>query len=198
MGRRVAILTFAVVGAVQLAGCAGARHTSPALKALFAEARPIGRGQRFHGRAHGPVIGRCRARLGARTAAHVEVFARNRVVLLPTGVGVRQPVRLREGRVAFARCYGEVVTLDPTGTALVRRGATATVGSLFRSWGVSLSSTRLAGFTAPDGTRVRTYIDGVARAGNPRSVPLTRHAEIVLEVGPYVPPHHRYVFPPGL
>jgi len=28
-------------------------------------------------------------------------------------------------------------------------------------------------------------------------VPLTRHAEIVLEIGPYVPPHLSYAFPPG-
>jgi len=28
-------------------------------------------------------------------------------------------------------------------------------------------------------------------------VPLTRHAEIVLEVGPHVPPHSSYMFPPG-
>jgi hypothetical protein len=31
----------------------------------------------------------------------------------------------------------------------------------------------------------------------PPSVPLTRHAEIVLEVGPHVPPHSSYAFPPG-
>jgi hypothetical protein len=28
-------------------------------------------------------------------------------------------------------------------------------------------------------------------------VPLTRHAEIVLEVGPHVPSHSSYAFPPG-
>jgi len=27
---------------------------------------------------------------------------------------------------------------------------------------------------------------------------LRRHAEIVLEIGPYVPPHARYTFPPGV
>ena len=31
--------------------------------------------------------------------------------------------------------------------------------------------------------------------GSPGRVPLTRHAEIVLEVGPYVPPHSAYTFP---
>jgi dihydroxyacid dehydratase/phosphogluconate dehydratase len=33
--------------------------------------------------------------------------------------------------------------------------------------------------------------------GAPGAVPLTRHAEIVLEVGPHVPPHSSYAFPPG-
>ena len=29
------------------------------------------------------------------------------------------------------------------------------------------------------------------------AIPLRRHAVIVLEIGPYVPPDDRYAFPPG-
>jgi hypothetical protein len=34
--------------------------------------------------------------------------------------------------------------------------------------------------------------------GDPNAIPLTRHAQIVLEIGPYIPPHRTYLFRPGL
>jgi hypothetical protein len=41
------------------------------------------------------------------------------------------------------------------------------------------------------------YVDGKPWSGSPENVPLSPHAEIVLEVGPHVPPHSSYTFPPG-
>ena len=63
--------------------------------------------------------------------------------------------------------------------------------------GEPLSRTRLTSFSAPAGTQVAVYVDGRRWNGGPGSVPLARHAEIVLEVGPRVPPHSSYAFPPG-
>jgi hypothetical protein len=40
------------------------------------------------------------------------------------------------------------------------------------------------------------YVDGVRRHGDPRALRLGPGAEIVLEVGGYVPPHHTFLFPP--
>jgi len=34
--------------------------------------------------------------------------------------------------------------------------------------------------------------------GSPRSIVLRRHAEIVLELGVFIPPHSTYAFPKGL
>jgi hypothetical protein len=127
----------------------------------------------------------------------VEVFAADRVLLLPAGIGTRPPRDILDGRVTRAACYGQLVTLDPTGVALVRPGAQLTLGALFRSWGQPLSPTRLASFSAPAGSRVAVFVDGRAWRGTPAAVPLTRHAEIVLEIGPHVPPHLSYAFPPG-
>jgi len=127
----------------------------------------------------------------------VEVFAADRVLLLPAGIGARPPLTKLDVRITEARCYGDLVTLDPTGVVLVRPGAAPTLGALFRSWGVPLSPTRLASFTAPPGTGVTVFVDGTRWPGPAASVPLTRHAEIVLEVGPRVPPHASYAFPPG-
>lgn len=166
-------------------------------EALLSEARPIGAGPRFHPPATGPVSGPCAPGLGPRDGVHVEVFAADRVLLLPAGIGTRPPRDILDGRVTRAACYGQLVTLDPTGVVLVRPGAQLTLGALFRSWGQPLSPTRLASFSAPAGSRVAVFVDGRAWRGTPAAVPLTRHAEIVLEVGPHVPPHVSYAFLPG-
>jgi hypothetical protein len=42
---------------------------------------------------------------------------------------------------------------------------------------------------------VRVYRNGVRWRGDPRTLALRDHDEIVLEVGPYVPPHRSYRFP---
>jgi hypothetical protein len=176
-----------------------ARSTATASipRALLSEARPIGTGPRFTLPASGPVAGPCRPSLGPRVGVHVEVFAANRVLLLPAGIGVRPPWAKLSGRITSAPCYGALVTLDPTGLVLVRPGARLTLTDLFRSWGEPLSRTRLTSFSAPAGTQVAVFVDGRRWNAGPASVPLTRHAEIVLEVGPHVPPHSSYAFPPG-
>ncbi|HET7051893.1 MAG TPA: hypothetical protein VFI54_26720, partial [Solirubrobacteraceae bacterium] len=83
------------------------------------------------------------------------------------------------------------------GVVLVRRGASPTLADLFRSWGQPLSEHRLASFPAGAGESVRVFVNGRPRSGPPGAVPLSEHAEIVLEVGPHVPPHISYTFPPG-
>jgi hypothetical protein len=129
---------------------------------------------------------------------HVEVFGANRVVIVPDGIGIKPPIRLSAGRISSAGCYGSLVTLDPTGVVLVRPGSRVSLSDLFRAWGEPLSPTRLGSFTASQGRRVMVFVDGRRWNGPPGRVPLARHGEIVLEVGPYVPPHSSYVFPPGM
>jgi hypothetical protein len=204
-----ASLSLAAAGSVALAGCGSAVRRSPAAgsavgtapaaipAALAREARPIGHGAAFHPGADGPVAGACRRELGRRVGVHVELFAGNRVVLIAAGIGARPPIRQDEGRIAAARCFGELVTLEPTGVVLVRPDARLTLAGLFRAWNEPLSTHRLAAFRAGAGARVRIYVDGRSRAGAPGTVRLRPHSEIVLEVGPYVPPHAFYRFPPG-
>jgi hypothetical protein len=128
---------------------------------------------------------------------HLEVFTVNRVVLIPAGVGTRPPRTFSAGRISHARCYGSLVTLEPTGLVLVRGPARLSVADLFRAWGEPLSPGRLASFRAPPGTVVAAFVGGRRWRGPPQRIPLSRHAEIVLEVGPHVPPHRSYSFPPG-
>jgi hypothetical protein len=180
-------------------GC-GSSNTSASISGipqdLLLEARPIGRGPQFQPPARGPVIGPCRPRLGTRDGVHIELFAANRVVIVPAGIGVRGPLTRSSGRITHARCYGEAVTSEPTGLVLVRPGSRLTVAELFGSWGQPLSTTRLAMFEADPGRRVEVFVDGRRWSGSPGSVPLARQSEIVLEVGPHVPPHKSYTFPP--
>lgn len=193
--RTVALaLLAAVAGACGTASEPGPGSAIP--PALLLGARPIGRGARFHPPATGPVIGPCARRLGPRDEVHVELFAANRVVLVPAGIGVRPPLRFLSGRISGAACYGALATIDPTGLVLASRSRRLTLADLFRSWGQSLTTRRLAGFKAARGTSVAVYVDGRRRPGSPGGVPLTPRAEIVLEVGPYVPPHASYTFPP--
>jgi hypothetical protein len=162
-----------------------------------AEARPIGRGPGFEPPAPRSALGPCRPELGTRSGVHVELFAANRVVLVPAGIGTRPPRRFSAGRLARARCYGDLVTLEPTGVVLVRAGVRMLLSDLFRAWRQPLSPSRLATFSAPGATRVTVFVGGRRWRRSPGLVPLTHHAEIVLEVGPHVPPHSSYTFPPG-
>ena len=190
----------ALVAVLGISACGSAEHAvrpaAPPAK-LLAQARPIGRGPAFQPPATGPVLGRCAARLGPRIGVHVEVFGANRVVLIPAGIGTTPPLRFLSGRVVSAACYGALVTLEPTGLVLVRAGARVVLADLFRSWGEPLSSRRVASFRAPAPNPVRVFVDGRRWSGSPGRVPLRAHAEIVVEVGPYVPPHSSYAFPPG-
>jgi hypothetical protein len=126
---------------------------------------------------------------------HAELFAADRVVLFPAGIGAKRPFQHDAGRISHARCYGDLVTTEPTGLVLVRRGAHLPLAALFSSWGQPLSLTRVASFSTR--RRVEVWVGGRRWRGRPQDVPLTPHAEIVLEVGPHVPPHSSYEFPPG-
>jgi hypothetical protein len=192
--KRSSAAAFAALAAA-LGGC-GAHETPSATsaipRALVEESRPVGRGPLFQPPVRGQVVGACRRPLGERVGVHVELFAANRVVIVPAGLGTLPPRGTLSGRITAARCYGDPVTLEPTGLVLVRPGAHR-LSELFREWGQPLSPSRLG----PFGGRVRIFVGGRPWPGAPGAVPLARHAVIVLEVGPHVPPHRAYRFPPG-
>jgi hypothetical protein len=135
----------------------------------------------------------CRAdRVRAHTA-HVELFARGRVVIVPAGIGIAPP-RVRDGAyVRGGRCRYPLWTTEPTGL-IDAAGPRPTLGRLFAVWGRPLGPRRLTGFRG----EVRAWVGGRRWPGDPRTIPLTRHAQVVVQAGPpWVVPHARYVFPPG-
>jgi hypothetical protein len=194
---RVATALFLI--AATLVGCGA--HVDPSLVA-----RPIATGPGYvlapttaAVRAGAPV-GRLRCVPdGHRVGAHVELFAHRRVVVVPAGIGLAPPLRAHGAYVDAARCSYPIRTREPTGLLeLDPRAGPFTLGDLFAIWGQPLSASRLAGFRAAPGTRVAAYLDGRLWPGDPRSMPLRRHAVIVLEVAGHVAPHTTYRFPRGL
>ena len=147
---------------------------------------PIGPGPRYVP----PAISRAGRRVGALTCGpggktfrvHLELFADRHAIVLPSGIGVA-----REGCVYPAR------TLAPTGIVEVARGAKLRLADLFRLWGRRLGTRELLSFRSA--APVRAYVGGKRFDGPPGSVPLTPGAQIVLEVGGYVPPHPSFIFP---
>jgi hypothetical protein len=127
-------------------------------------------------------VGRLRCVGGARFAVHLELFARRRVVIVPAGIGVA-PDRRRY----------PISTGTPTGVVGVATRGRFTLGDVFAVWGRRLAPNALLSFRGP----VSVFVGGRRRAGDPRTVVLRRHAEIVVEVDGYVPPHPFYVFPRG-
>jgi hypothetical protein len=128
----------------------------------------------------------------SRFRIHLALFANRRVIPIPAGIGVAAPFRREGADVRPGGCVYALNTTAPTGVVRVARRGT-TVGDLFRIWGQRLAPRHLLSFRG----RVHAYVGGAERAGDPRSIRLTPHAQIVLEIGGYLPPHPSYLFPKG-
>jgi hypothetical protein len=130
----------------------------------------------------GKPIGRLHCADGRRFAVHVELFARRQVAIVPPGIGV-----------ARRDCSYPLSTKQPTGVVDVLGAGRFTLGDLFRVWGRRFDAMHLLSFQGP----VSLFVGGKRRRGDPRRLLLTRHAQIVIEVGGYVAPHPSYLFPRG-
>lgn len=183
-----------------------AARSAAVLSLDLAKTRPAGLGAAFRPPALGapkaalgaPIDSlRCVARRGVSYGAHVELFADNRGVVVPAGIGIAEPQHRRGLFVLGGRCAYPLRTVDPTGVIEIDRAGgrpAPTVGELFALWGEPLAPTRLAGFAGG----VVAFVDGRRWSGDPREIPLERHTQVVLELGPFVAPHGSYLFPPWL
>jgi hypothetical protein len=176
------LLRFAI--AVALGACATAAAAAEPVPA------PIGAGTEYQpGPGTHAVRGlRCLKGDVPRFGAHLELFANRLVVLVPPGIGT----------VPRAGCSYAARTREPTGVIEVARGSRLTIGDFFSIWGRPLSRRRLLGFQARPGERLLAFVGGRPWRRDPRSIPLTRHAEIVLQIRGHVRPHDHYLFPHGL
>jgi hypothetical protein len=143
---------------------------------------PIGFGPKYQLAPGPPRDGRltCSRVDTSREAAHVELFANKLALLLPKGIGV--------GR----NCSYAVRTTQPTGLVEFLPAPKPTLGDLFDVRGQPFSARGFAGFRGS----VSAWVGGKRWHGDVRAIPLRRHAEIVVEVGGYIPPHTFFLFPP--
>jgi hypothetical protein len=203
--RRTALVLATLLACAATAGCG---ESGPVVASdPSAVPIPLGPTARYqpaatwaHARAGRP-IGRLRCRSDRNAhviGVHIELFAHHRTVAVPPGLGIADPARREGAYVRGGRCRYPASTREPTGVIELDRRARITLGDLFRIWGQPLSRRRLAGFRAPAGSSVAVYVGGVRWRLDPRALRLRAHQVIVLEVGPHVPPHRSYRFPPGL
>ncbi len=191
----IAMLPLAVVAAI-----GGGHPHATAPSTAGAIPTPIGVAPGFRLPAGGPraAAGRpiaglvCGPQAAPAGAVHVELFARGRVLLLPPGIGVASPAARLGARVIPHGCVYPLRTLDPTGVVWLGRSHGLTMRMLFAVWGQPLATHRLAGFHSR--SVVRAYVDGVRWRGSVGRLALTDHRELVLEIGPYVPPHRSFGF----
>lgn len=125
---------------------------------------------------------------------HLDLYAHRLVVPIPAGIGIAPPQRRAGAYVRGGACTYRVRTYEPTGVIVADAGPPPTLAQLFAVWGQPLGADGVAGFHG----RVTTFLNGRRWWGSPGAIPLSRHAEVVIEVGGEIPPHPRYRFEPGL
>jgi hypothetical protein len=127
--------------------------------------------------------------------AHLAIYASGARQVVPAGVGIPGPQQVVDGFVEGGKCLYWLHTHDATGVVHIESPVRRvyTLGQLFDVWGHSLSGTQIGRATG----HVTAFVNGKRFAGDPRSIKLTPHAVIQLDVGQIVPPQP-FTFPAGL
>jgi hypothetical protein len=107
---------------------------------------------------------------------HLTLYDRGKPVDVPGDVG----------RPLFANCFYWLHTHSTDGIIHVEspQFTSFTLGEFFDIWGVPLSRTRAGPLRAAAGGTLHVFLDGLPFAGDPRTIQLSQHADIVIEAGP--------------
>ena len=109
------------------------------------------------------------------THEHLDLYLNGTHVAIPANVGIGP---------GGDRFFSPLHTHDRTGILHVESPAKIeyTLGQFFGVWGVRLSSTCIGNYCA-GGSRTLSFVDGRRVQGDPATIPLRRHAEIVIAFG---------------
>ena len=124
---------------------------------------------------------------------HLDLYVDGRKVLVPAGIGIDPAVG-----------YAPLHTHDPSGVIHVESPTvrTYTLGEFFAVWGVRITPSCLGGYCAGGGRQLRLFVDGRADRGDPTTLALEPHQELVVAFGTAAqlpsPIPSTYQFPPGL
>jgi hypothetical protein len=107
---------------------------------------------------------------------HVQIFDHGKPVPIPDDVG----------RPIVGQCFYWIHTHTPDGIIHVESPAfrTFTLANLFDIWGQPLTRTDVAGAKPKKNERIVAWVDGSRYAADPRTIELTQHRDITIEVGP--------------
>jgi len=127
--------------------------------------------------------------------AHLTIYAAGARQVVPAGIGIPGPQQMQDGFVVGGKCLYWLHTHDATGVVHIESPVRRvyTLGQFFDVWGRSLSGSQVGRATG----QVTAFVNGKRFAGDPRSIRLTPHAVIQLDVGKIVPPQP-FTFPAGL
>jgi hypothetical protein len=123
--------------------------------------------------------------------AHLTVFVDGKARLVPYGIGIGPPLSGQNTSIgAFVTqgsCFSWLHTHVSDGIIHIESPVerTFTLGEFFDIWGQPLSTSRVGSARG----HVVAFFNGQVYTGDPRQIPLLRHAEIQLDVGrPLVAP----------
>jgi hypothetical protein len=120
----------------------------------------------------------CDAQEGQRIHIH------QHLLILDHGKPVNIPPNV--GQPAGKRCIYWLHTHTPDGIIHIEapKDRAFTLGDFFKVWDEPLSKTEASSAKTAKGEKVKVYVDGKPFAGDPKSIKLATHTDIVIEVGP--------------
>ncbi|MEO8623996.1 MAG: hypothetical protein ABI625_23155 [bacterium] len=120
----------------------------------------------------------CDAMEGQRLHIH------QHIAILDHGKAV--PVPENVGQPTGKRCLYWIHTHTPDGIIHIEapQNRSFTLGDFFAVWGQPLGTTLAATARAAKGEKTKVWLNGKPFAGDPRSILLVAHADIVIQVGP--------------
>ncbi len=200
--RRLALVALAAVAAAVLAPAvpAAGPHIGPEgvpvpAGAPLAPVRSPAPGSRVDGIACAPS-----EQLVYHIHAHLTIFVAGRARAIPYGIGIGAPRELSLTPlgpfVSGGSCFSWLHTHAADGIVHIESPTVRiyTLGDFFDVWGQALNGSQVG----PARGRVTAFYDGRRYPGSPRSIPLTPHAQIQLDVGAPVVAPVRIAFPNGL
>lgn len=108
--------------------------------------------------------------------AHLTVLNHGRAVAIPEDVG----------RPLFENCFYWLHTHTPDGIIHVESPVVRsfTLGDFFAIWGEPLTRTQAAEAKLRHGEKMTVWVNGRLYKGDPKSIVLAQHTDIVIDVGP--------------
>jgi len=116
--------------------------------------------------------------------AHLNLIIRGKAVAVPAGIGILTNTD--------HECLYWLHTHGPPSYSVIHIEApgpiTPTLGDFFDVWGQPLSAQRIWKYTVKPSESMESFVNRKPYTGNVRNIPLRRHSDITIELGPpFVP-----------